>query len=349
MGANDQHHYVPKFYLRNFSVEGDRATVQIYNHKNQRFIPRASIKGQAREKFLYGKDDEVEKDLGKLESAVAALFHDPITKIIPPVEPESFTLLREFVMIQLFRTKKAADELLNGLNQAINVIAPLLNLKLPEGAKLAHDHPALISLDKAISNLALMNHLAIKSIVNLTEFPFITSDAPIALYNQWMEKQGRYIGATAIAVKGLQIFLPIHPRLVYCLYDPYVYKCGADETLVIKVENQTDVHQINSLQYLFSDSHMYSDNQASPEYLEYIVEQCKTFRIANRSISKIADNNQPPKESEKIFLFNSFEDPHFNLDLSFFEIKQDVNEYLPEDGLPVLRHPSFYELLNKSK
>ena len=68
--------------------------------------------------------------------------------------------------------------------------------------KLVHENPALLSLDKAIQHLSLINHLAIKSIVNLTNFPFITSDAPVALYNQWMEKNGSYVGATALAVKG---------------------------------------------------------------------------------------------------------------------------------------------------
>ena len=226
MAAKEEHHFVPRFYLKNFSNNGDRASIQLYNHGISRFIAQASIKDQARERFFYGKDDVIEDELGKLERAVALLFHDPITKMLPPVEQEKFNLLREFIVIQLFRTKKATNDMMNGLNHALQTIGPVLYANWRPDLKLVHENPALLSLDKAILHLPLINHLAIKSIVNLTNFPFITSDAPVALYNQWMEKSGSYVGATALAVKGLQIFLPIHPRLMYCLYDPYIYECG---------------------------------------------------------------------------------------------------------------------------
>ena len=345
MAANEQHHYVPQFYLKNFSIDGDRVTVQLYNHETSLFIPKSTIKGQAKEKFLYGKDDSIEKDLSKLEGAVSNLFHDPITKITPPIEPENYKLLLEFIIIQLFRTKKAARNLLNDLNSASKTIATALNISFPPGGKLVHERPALVSLYHAIDHLPLMNHLAVKSIVNLTKFPFITSDAPVALYNQWMEKGGTYIGSTAIAVKGLQIFLPIHPRLMYCLYDPYLYSCGTDENLIVKLETESDIHQLNALQYLFSDSHLYSDNQVSREYMEYIINETQKYRIEERSNSKIETAKQPHEQKSQVRFFNSFEDPHFNLALSFFEIKSDFATVPPKNGLPELRHASFEQLL----
>jgi hypothetical protein len=344
MGAYDEHHFVPRFYLKNFSNNGDRASIQLYNHDVARFIPQASIKDQAREKFFYGKDNEVEKELGKLETAVGLLFHDPITKILPPAEPDRFNLLREFILIQLFRTKKAAANLIDGLNEAMQKIGPVLRADWPSDIKIAHENPALLSLYKAIEHLPLINHLAIKSIVNLTEFPFITSDAPVALYNQMMENSGSYMGATALAVKGLQIFLPIHPRLMYCLYDPYVYECGIDSNMIVKMEDDRDIHQLNALQYLFSDNHLYSDNNVSREYLEYIVQESKGFRIENRSITQINEVRNPGRTDSQWFLFNSFKDPHFNLDLSFFIIKKEALAVALQAGLPVLRHPSFESL-----
>ena len=107
MAAKEEHHFVPRFYLKNFSNNGDRASIQLYNHGSSRFIAQASIKDQARERFFYGQDDVVEDELSKLERAVALLFHDPITKMLPPVEQGKFNVLREFIVIQLFRTKKS--------------------------------------------------------------------------------------------------------------------------------------------------------------------------------------------------------------------------------------------------
>ena len=94
---------------------------------------------------------------------------------------------------------------------------------------------------------------------------------------------------------------------MYCLYDPYVYECGVDSNLIVKMEDERDIHQLNALEYLFSDSHLYSDNNVPREYLEYIVQESQGFRVETRSISQINDmkgpgETQPPNGSFTIRL-----------------------------------------------
>jgi hypothetical protein len=60
-----------------------------------------------------------------------------------------------------------------------------------------------------------------------------------------MEKKGLYLGSAALAVKGLQIFYPIHPRLMLVFYDPETY--NGDAPNCMKTESIQKVHQLNAL------------------------------------------------------------------------------------------------------
>ena len=60
MGSRIEHHYVPQFYLREFSTNPGRNEIGIYNFKNNFLFYKAPLKHQAKEKALYGKDDVLE-------------------------------------------------------------------------------------------------------------------------------------------------------------------------------------------------------------------------------------------------------------------------------------------------
>jgi hypothetical protein len=69
---NKSHHYVPRFYLRNFSRSGK--SVDLFNIDSQRLIKNAPIKGQCCRDYFYGKNPENEKSLSAVEGEVAQLF-----------------------------------------------------------------------------------------------------------------------------------------------------------------------------------------------------------------------------------------------------------------------------------
>lgn len=350
MSIPRKQHFVPQFYLRNFSLDEKKIGISSYNHKADKFFVDVPIKSQAYKSYIYGEDGLIEKDLSVFEARISALIADPINKINQPSNPEDFNLLKEFVLIQQSRTFKAGTEALATINTAFDASRPFLKKKdqLPKDIYISHKYPTLLSLYHALDHAYLMGHLAMKSIVNMSKLSFITSDNPIASYNTWMEQQNYYAGATALAAKGLQIFLPIAPRLTYCFYDPYIYQLGDPDKGFVETTSETDVHQLNALQYLFSDSQLFfSEKILSQIYIKDLVKESNHLRVSGRPISKVfTTRNEAGKETNTIF--NSFLDPHFGLELPFIQLTARGRTEKLSTGLPEARHPSFNEIKNKS-
>lgn len=75
MADKKRHHYIPRFYLKRFSINNDGKSLGLYNLKNKKFIQNAPLKSQAYENFLYGEDDEIENALAEMENTVAKMFY----------------------------------------------------------------------------------------------------------------------------------------------------------------------------------------------------------------------------------------------------------------------------------
>ena len=350
MSKTKKQHFVPQFYLRNFSSDENQIGISSYKHKTGKHLVRVPIKSQAYANYIYGEDGQVEKTLSVFEGKIARLISNPITKILPPTNKEDFNLLKEFLLVQHSRTPKAGAAALHAINSAFKSLRPYLKEedRIPEDARLSHQNPSLLTLYHALEHIHLLGHLAMKSLVNLSELPFITSDNPVALYNTWMELQGTYLGATGLAVRGLQIFLPIAPRLTYCFFDPYIYELGDPDKLCVEISSEDDIHQLNTLQYLFSDQQLfYNDQTISSDYLTYLVSQ-KTHLKERKPINEIFEAKGESDKSNPTLL-NSFEDPHFGLSLPFIKLTQLGQNTKLMSHLPELRHTSFEDFRRSIK
>jgi hypothetical protein len=335
MGVRKKHHYVPIFYLKRFSTNNEGKVLGLYNYKNELFIANAPLKHQACETFLYGRDDEIEAELGKLESNVAKMFYywtEEKILIPPPDNTNGFTILKRFILYQLYRTPKAGNHLNNALDGAfqklIKIYEPAKSKNF-EGLNLVHQDPVLLALLNSADKEYLLNFLSCKFIVNLSLLPFISSDAPVVMYNQFMEQKELYIGATSLAVKGLQIFYPIHPRLMICLYDPKIYSCG-DNSSCISTDLVEDVHQLNAMQYINSNSQLFFNDYVTKDYIHNIINFYCEYKKKPKPVNEII------KAGKKDYLFLSFEDAHIDLKLSFFNI---INSKNTENKVAPLRHP----------
>lgn len=339
MGKRKKHHYIPKFYLKRFSINYEGKTIGLYNYKSKIFIQNAPLKHQACEDYLYGTDDKVEADLAKLEGIIANFFNhwtDEKILIPPPEDTNGFHFLKIFILYQKYRTPQAGKDTELLMDQAFKAYLQVSNPEKYESykdGKLVHENAALLSLLYAGDKVKLLNFLSCKFIVNLSELSFITSDSPIIMYNQLLEDKGIYTGATALVAKGLQIFYPIHPRLMICLFDPKIYNCGEDGKACASTEDVDDVHQLNTLQYLCSNSQMFFDETITQQYIEHIIEESKSDKKESRHFSEYIKT-----EDNRHFLFTSFEDPKINLELSFFKMRKDIEAF--ELELTPLRHPS---------
>lgn len=345
MSKRKNHHYIPRFYFKRFSVNNKGKVIGLYNCANSIYVQNAPIKHQACEEFLYGDDNEIESLLADLENNIAKMFHYWTEKKIlipPPQNTNGFIAFKRFILYQLFRTPKAGNTTIEHLNKAFHSFLPLFKpekIKEFEELEISHENSVLLALLNSADKEYLLNFLDCKFIVNLSELPYITSDSPVILYNQFMEKSDMYIGATGLPAKGLQIFYPIHPRLMICLYDHSVYSCG--ETInCTSTEKIEDIHQLNTLQYLNCDKQLFFDDSISEGYIvDNLIKGYKDKKKSSRFINKNLKT-----EDGRSLLFISFEDVHIDLDLSFFKICCNISNF--NNGIAPLRHPS---LVRKKK
>ncbi|PWW30921.1 DUF4238 domain-containing protein [Chryseobacterium sp. AG844] len=338
MVKKKKHHYIPRFYLKRFSINNGGKFLGLYNLNNKKFIPNAALKNQAYGNFLYGEDDEIENALAHIEGNVAKMFYywtEEKVLIPPPIESNGFKLIKRFMLYQAFRTPNSGENIMESLNKGLKAFVKEFKPELWESLKdatLQHENPVLLGLLHSIEHEKLLDYLDFRFIVNLSLLPFITSDSPIIFYNQLMEQAGNYIGATGLVAKGLQIFYPIHPRLMICLYDPEVYDLG-DDVNCCSTECIATIHQLNGLQFINCESQIYFNNFISEEYTHELSNNFQEYRGTKRNINEIINQNN------KKFFFISSEDIQIGLQLDFLNIKVNLNDF--KNGINPLRHPSF--------
>lgn len=347
MGKRKNNHYIPKFYLRRFSLEEQGKSIGLYNLKNDIFIPSAPIKHQASKDYLYGEDGEIELYLSKLEDAIAKFFWhwtEEKTLIPPPKNSNAFKLLKRFILYQIHRIPKAGEEINDSSDRLFKTLVDKFDLGFKDkvdNLKLVYEEPVLQALAYSIDKEHFLDFLDIKFLVNLSDLPFITSDSPVILYNQLMEKRGSYKGATALGAKGLQIFYPIHPRLMICLFDDQVYTYGEKDNC-ISTELIEDAHALNRLQYLNCHNQIFFNHWIIKDYVDIIKNNQTRESSAKKSYSHLLETIDG-----KTLLHTTFETPKIGLELSFCTLKDDTLKKGFQSF--ALRHKSFYRKSDDQK
>lgn len=333
-----KHHYIPRFYLKRFSINNNGKSVGLYNLDNRKFIQNAPLKNQAYINFLYGEDDEIENVLAKMEGNVARMFYywtEEKQLYPPPAESNGFKLLKRFILYQFFRTPKSGSDLMVKLNYNLKTVIKEFKPHLWKTMKdltLVYENPVLLALIYSFENEKFLDFLDCKFLVNLSILPFITSDAPVILYNQLLEQSDNYLGATGLIAKGLQIFYPIHPRLMICLYDSNVYDFGDGCDNCCSTESIEEVHQFNGLQLANCKSQLFFDDLISEEYILELFKRFGDYRGKSKNINQIIN------QGTRRFFVTSSEDIHIDLNLDFFKLKVNSDDFKNE--VTPLRHPS---------
>jgi hypothetical protein len=86
-------HYVPRFYLKNFS-DSDKRTINLFNVKNQECRLGASLKNQCYEPYFYDKEGGIEDVLGWLEDKASKIIRNIIlTETLPDKITQEFGYL----------------------------------------------------------------------------------------------------------------------------------------------------------------------------------------------------------------------------------------------------------------
>jgi hypothetical protein len=337
MGKRKEHHYVPQFYLKKFSTNSDNTQIGIYNLKNKFLYYKAPIKHQAKAKLLYGDNDVIEARLGKLEDKAAGIITSIINDHdVPSIKSSEYISLIYFVLFQYTRTLGSEIRTNSQIDSLMNhTYEKLKGLKSePEREKI----PVTEIMSIAATSLPLADYLCFQLLINETKIPFITSDNPIVMYNELMEKKKALNFGAAWAFKGLQVFYPISPNYLLIWTDPFVYNCG-DEILnpLIKTNDENDINQLNILQFLNCQEQLFFNLEFKKDQLNQIENKYYYKKISC----------QPNTFGLGSYSFVTGIEHKIGLNLSFNKLNKSGEEFRLGNRLVYFRHPSFEGIREK--
>ncbi len=358
MPANKNQHYVPKFYLKLFSNNLDRKSIGIWSIKNDTFVRTGGIKDQASLDYFYGKDLELEKAFGQQETLMSQIYAYIIetNHLFKPMSQQHIDFL-SFVLLMTGRTKFAADR----INEITDNLAKIILKHNPEikdhldKFEVKSSNAVIEAIDNAINGLPLAVDLQFKMVINESITPFILSDNPVALHNQFLRDRKWPGGHTGIAQPGLQIFVPLSPRCTMIFYDSKVYKLGNRKGNIVKISKTKDIDQLNQMQFLNAGQTLYFNEGIDETYCRKLSDRAKKLRNTKKINLSEFKNLDDPRGLNTIVAIN---DPGRNMDLRLNclkilkksqKIQIGPSMYNVRDHRAVEEHKKWMEEMEKEK
>lgn len=274
MSQAKKQHYVPKFYLKNFSINSNRKTIQCLDKVNLRsHISNFKVIAQE-EKFNESDSQDIEDNLSKIENDASKLINNFLDNPkYKRLNSEPFKLkLAYFILIQLIRTKEVRNRPIDGINSLKSYMSNKHDLKDSEIKKfnqlLNKDEIKEAHLDFIQDdNLDLLEGIFCKKWIllkNQTSMNFWTSDNPVVKYNPY--------GNLGLIIDGIQLFFPLSPKFSLCILDPFCYSNFKEykefdildginnikKAGLSKITDINDVKFVNSLQIKYSTEYVFS-------------------------------------------------------------------------------------------
>jgi len=328
-------HYVPIFYLKNFSYKHEGIQFSMFNKPSSKYIESASLENQASEKFIYGPDGKIEENLANFS--------------------KEHYLILSFSISLAGRTKQSADEFNDMATKLVRKIAekhPLLK-NHAQNISVHYKLPAVINLGMTLEIVPLTFDLAFKLIINNSTSQFITSDNPVVLYNQFFENKN-CLSQTGFASKGLQIYLPMSPVHLLMFYDRDVYKVGGICHKPIVVDNADDVDNLNLLQIINSSENVYFNEDINENYIRNLYTKSISHLSASRVFLKEYTEATDEKGISSSLLRTSRKSIKCNLKPTFVSLTKKAKEfklsnkavYVRNEGI-VIAHHNFLTLVKE--
>jgi hypothetical protein len=258
MSKTKNQHYVPRFYLRNFSSNGK--SLNFINLSTGKIVIGDSIKNQCSADYFYGKTIPIEKAFSEIETSSGVLLNKIINKnYIPSARSQAHSILQLFIVTLHSRTKykfEEMNEIVDKIGKSVLELHPDVDKTLLDKVEIKLDFPLHYSILHSLTRYPLAQDLSIHLFTNESSNNFITSDHPVIYYNKWTEDIKDY-GSVGLASKGLLIFLPLSHKKLLLLYDRSVYKIGNKKDSVSILNDAGEVDNINLLQWLKCNNNIY--------------------------------------------------------------------------------------------
>lgn len=341
MADKKKQHYIPKLYLKLFSINNENSQIALFYLPKDLYKSSVPLKSQAKEDYFYGEDGTLEEELSKLEALAAPCLKDIIkTAALPKKLSEDYFKILSFSMIMASRTKDAAEE----INAMTDQMAKLMLSGHDEVKDKIDDYvirqknAAAMAIATTAKSLPITFDLKLKLLVNKTSLKFITSDNPVIKYNQFLEQRKHFGGHVGLATKGLQIFFPISPTHMLCIFDEWVYKIGDKLKNVVEITVLDDIDKLNSLQILNCFDHLYFNSEISEPYIRQLYKNVNSKRIVEYSQLKEVQKSKN-KSGEERFLYHAMrQNLNIKLQLSFISQTKRAKRHVLNDYAAQLRN-----------
>lgn len=226
MAKTKRQHFVPRHYLKGFSIlNGKKHFLYSYNKENGKIFP-ANIKDIGHENYFYdiSENQEIEKSLSDLESEFNIVLQKLIkNKDLSVLSTKEKKVLSKFIALQHLRTKESRINLEQINKRLFNKIKDNIpnsdNLDVEiDKDELRDTHVEIMfELTDELSEI-MLNEMSWKLCVNNTDTPFWTSDHPCVSYNELDPESHK--SNMGLRCKGFQLHFPLSDELLLILMAP---------------------------------------------------------------------------------------------------------------------------------
>ena len=266
----------------------------------------------------------------------------------PPLSPDHFAIIL-YVIMQHGRTKYAADQT-DEMHDMVMKHLHRESLKL-EGIdidkfNITIEEAPLLTLGIVVQGYPLLLDLAYKLLLNKTDVEFVTSDNPVVLYNQLFSFR-KFASNNGLAQKGLQIFLPISPKIALIFYDHSVYTVGKRHGMTVNVDLTKDVYELNTLQMCSALNCVYFRDRELD--VSSLYRKASPFLRQKKGTLNVFLGNKTKNKREEL-IGMSREDIRTNLSLSFLRLTKSARvwrkKFQKQKSQPVsvLRNQELHDL-----
>ena len=284
MASNKNQHYVPKCYLKPFTLNRKGSAINLLNIDRRRFIDNAPVKNQCSGNYFYGKNIALENAIQHVEGAYASSL-SRILKSGYVLAPLDVAVLRSFWLLQYMRTEAASRRISEMANGMVSTSGAA------EEYRMSIRDAVQMSMRMFPEVIKEIEDLKICLLRNRTELPFLTGDDPAIMTNRWyLTNESTRHASIGLGRAGALFFLPLSPDVACVLYDGDVYSIPHDNGWV-NVRKASDIKAVNEHQFINCRANIFFSNCSYREWIleEFVALSSNRLQSRNRITVAVLD------------------------------------------------------------
>lgn len=182
-------------------------------------------------------------------------------------------------------------------------------------------------------------------IMNYSKVNFVTSDAPVVLYNYVKIKNHSLLGFQS---PGLQIYCPLTEKVLLLLVDMDFYNIHLDSGSIVTIRDISDINELNKLQYLNCLHTVICSGGTDVNYLRNLHDSIKdNIEKTKMTCSCIMEQTNGDGRHSEIIKTSKIP-LKYNLKLSFLKLNHQKNKtFKPMAKKAIKKNPLSVFIRNK--